>query len=237
MKKRNIFLVVSGLIMLVMLTPAWADGGYRDRALFKNQNIYGVLGGHWWVWAYDTEFQMFAEGEVDCSLGQSGQVWFLAGTFGGTVERSCTISRKKSLFIPLVNYGFYYEAGVDPPVLDLTLEEKRIFLNGQIGGGSLSDPEAVKILAETFEIVSTVACDLHATLDGEPLVFTTPIVRSQSGPFTLTTDNEAAADGYYALIAPLKKGLHELEFGGALCDAEDGTRLFETTSIYTLYVK
>ena len=236
MKIRSIFVIVLGLIMLVMLTPAWADGGGGTSALINNQHIYGDLGGEFWEWAFDNGFEMFADGEVDCSLGQSGRVWFLAGTFGGTAERSCTIARKKSLFIPLVNYFIFYEAGVDPVEFDLTLEEKRIFLDGQVGGGSLSDNEAVAALADLLGAVSTEACDLHATLDGEPLVFTTPIVRGQSGPFTLTTDNEALADGFYVLLAPLDAGLHELEFGGAFC-TEDGTREFETTVTYTLDVK
>jgi hypothetical protein len=236
MKCRSIFVVVLGLVMLVMLTSAWAGGGGGTRALIKKQHIYGDLGGEWWVWAFDTGFAMFVDGEVDCSLGQSGRVWFLAGTFGGTAERSCTISRKKSLFFPLVNYSFFYEEGVDPVEFDLTLEEKRVFLDGLIGGGSLSEPPAVADLAGLLGLESTEACDLHATLDGKPLVFTTPIVRGQSRPFTLTTDNEAIADGFYVLLAPLDAGTHELKFGGAYC-SEDGTRVFETTATYNLYVE
>lgn len=245
MKTRSIFVIVLGLLMLVMMTPAWADGKGESSVLIKKQHIYGDLVGEWWQWAWENCCGMFDEGEVDCSLGQSGRVWFLAGTFGGTAERSCTIPRKKSLFIPLVNYFIFYEAGVDPEELDLTLEEKRIFLDGQIGGGSLSEPEAVAALAayladlEPPDLVgsrSTAACDLHATLDGEPLVFTTPIVRGQSGPFTITTDNEALADGFYILLPPLDSGLHELKFGGALC-TEDDARVFETSAIYTLEVE
>jgi hypothetical protein len=237
MKIRSIFVIVLGLIMLVMLTPAWAGGGGGTPALIKEQHIYGDLGGEWWEWAFDNGFAMFDDGEVDCSLGQSGKVWFLAGTFGlPFAERSCTIPRKKSLFIPLVNQLIFYEAGVDDEEFDLTLDEKRIFLDGQVGGGSLSEPEAVAALAALIGAESTVACDLHATLDGEPLVFTTPIVRGQSGPFTITTDNEALADGFYVLLAPLDAGSHVLEFGGALCIG-DGTRIFETAAIYTLDVE
>ena len=52
---------------------------------------------------------------------------------------------------------------------------------------------------------SAVACDLHATLDGEPLIFTNPIARGQSGPVTITTDEEALADGRRSLGAYLQK--------------------------------
>jgi hypothetical protein len=79
MKIRSIFVIVLGLITLVMLTPAWADGEGGTNKLIKNQHIYGDLGGEFWEWAFDNEFEMFADGEVDCSLGQSGKVWFLQG--------------------------------------------------------------------------------------------------------------------------------------------------------------
>ena len=37
------------------------------------------------------------------SLGQSGPVWFLAGTFGSTVTRTVTIPAGKTLFFPILN--------------------------------------------------------------------------------------------------------------------------------------
>ncbi len=95
---------------------------------------------------------------------------------------------------------------------------------------------------------SAQACDLHATLDGEPIAFTTPIVREQSGAFTLSTegvggdpanaDDEALADGFYVLLDPLDAGTHVLEFGGAMCDVGGlGNRFFETTVIYNISVE
>ena len=55
--------------------------GFEEAAEFGG---YAVLAGEWWNWA--TQFPIatnpiLAEGEVDCSLGQSGDLWFLAGTF------------------------------------------------------------------------------------------------------------------------------------------------------------
>jgi len=210
-------------------------------ALINHQHIYGDLGGEWWEWVFDPDngFGMFADGPVDCGIGQEkNKVWFLAGTFSGTAERTCTIKKGKSLFIPLVNQLIFYDPTFDPAYFDLTLEQKRIFLDGRIGGGSLSDDPGVAELAIGEGLFSTVACDLHATLDGEPLVFATPIVRAQSGPATVEPDEEALADGFYALIEPLAAGMHVLEFGGALCDAAAlGTRDFDTTVRYNLNVE
>ncbi|PYJ19840.1 MAG: hypothetical protein DME99_11560, partial [Verrucomicrobia bacterium] len=69
---------------------------------------YGEWGAQWWRWAYSfpaAQFPPLQAGEVDCSLGQSGSVWFLAGTAGqGPVTRSCTIPAGKALFFPIISY-------------------------------------------------------------------------------------------------------------------------------------
>ena len=221
------------------------NGGVQ--ALTHFQHLYGDLGGAWWEWAFNTGFAGFGEGDVDCSVGQSGKVWFLAGTFGGPAERNCTIKKGKTLLFPLVNTVFYYEEGVDNVVWDLSPEERRITLDGRIGGGSLAAPPAVAALAAFNGDVSTVACHLHATLDGAPLVFTTPIVRGQSGPITISTeavspapglpDEEAIADGIWSLLK-LEKGAHVLTFGGSLCDAADlgAAPFFSTSATYNLTI-
>ena len=63
---------------------------------------YAEWGAQWWRWAYSfpvAQFPPLQSGELDCSAGQSGPVWFLAGTVGqGPVTRSCTIPTGKALF-------------------------------------------------------------------------------------------------------------------------------------------
>src|SRR5437762_9689716 len=53
---------------------------------------YAEWGAQWWRWAYSfpaDQFPPLQSGELDCGLGQSGSVWFLAGTVGqGPVTRS-----------------------------------------------------------------------------------------------------------------------------------------------------
>lgn len=236
-------LVALAVVGAGVVTPAWAGKDKGVKNLVKNQNIYGDLQGEWWEWVFDPDngFGMFAEGEVDCSLGQHGKVWFLAGTFGGPAERHCTIPKGKILYVPLVNGPIFYEEGVDIPEYDLTIEQKRLYLDGLFGGGPLTQAEGqedpgVLALSEAVGDSSGVACDLHATLDGSPVVFSTPIVRAQSGPFTITTDDEAIADGFYVLLKPLSRGMHVLTFGGALCSTADGMRTFETSVTYHLHV-
>ncbi len=80
-----------------------------------------------------------------CGLGQSGPVWFLAGTFGGTVERTCTIPAGKALFYPLVN-SIWIDC--PPPSTD----------------AELTDAEVGWILAN-YTAAGDNACQLTSTLD------------------------------------------------------------------------
>ena len=80
--------------------------------------------------AFGTSYEKLAEGFVGwalqgpnnpildtdgryCALGQSGPVWYLGGTFGGAVVRSCTIPEGKSLFFPVFD-GFWVQYPTDP---------------------------------------------------------------------------------------------------------------------------
>src|SRR5262245_64614624 len=69
---------------------------------------YAEWGAQWWRWAYSfplAQFPPLQSGELDCGLGQSGSVWFLAGTAGqGPVTRSCTIPAGKALFFSIISY-------------------------------------------------------------------------------------------------------------------------------------
>ena len=68
---------------------------------------YGEWGAAWWEWAAsipaDSNPLLDQTGE-SCHEGQSGKVFFLAGTFGETgVVRECTIPTGTALFFPIVN--------------------------------------------------------------------------------------------------------------------------------------
>ncbi len=75
---------------------------------------YGDWGAAWWSWA--ASFPAGADpisapgGQVvvgDADDQPNGPVWFLAGTFSGSVDRSLTVPSDKALFFPLVNYVYW----------------------------------------------------------------------------------------------------------------------------------
>src|SRR5690348_4878465 len=61
----------------------------------------------WWQWAGSFEQHdspVADRSGASCGRKQSGQVWFLAGTYGSArTLRRCTVPAGKYLFFPLVN--------------------------------------------------------------------------------------------------------------------------------------
>ena len=202
---------------------------------------YGGWGAEWWKWALS--FPLDENPVVDdtgefCDLGQSGKVWFLAGSFGVTeVERHCTIPAGKAIFYPIINTTWFDEPGDEI----LTDEEVRWILAALVVDG---------------------ACQMASTLD----TFTTPnfgevpapisarlrlAVRAQSPKysFDFPEDNIFGADagendrliaaGYWVMLPPLTPGEHVLTLHGARC-SETGEgeleKVFETGVTYHLTV-
>ena len=181
---------------------------------------YGTWSARWWQYVYQFPIHnppytgpiynpLFDETGSQCSLGQSGKVWYLVGVFNvsGTVSRSCTVPSNVALFFPIVNDEFD-NLCVDPP---LTVDELR---------------------QEAAQVIDTSA-ELHATLDGAPLSDHLFGFRVKSPVFSYTLppeDNIAqflgcdvsgtvypvVGDGFYLMLTPLSAGQHTINFGGTL---------------------
>jgi hypothetical protein len=132
-----------------------------------------------------------------CHEGQSGKVFFLAGTFGDTgVVRECSIAAGTSLFFPIVNVvAWAPEDGADEDAV-------RAVANS---------------LADTFDI-------LEVEVDGVSLGGLGGY-RAESPAFTLPAPADSVlgldgprepsvADGYWVMLAPLKKGEHTVVIHG-----------------------
>jgi hypothetical protein len=71
---------------------------------------YGEWSARWWQWILsipaETNPNLDTTGE-NCGEGQSGHVWYLAGSFGGgPYLRTCTVPTGTSLFFPILNAAF-----------------------------------------------------------------------------------------------------------------------------------
>lgn len=158
----------------------------------------------WWHWALS--FPLSESPVTDLTgelagLGQEGPVFFLAGTFGGSAERTVTLPKGKSLFFPVVNViGVWFpEPGVDPP----TEEEFRAQADFLIEFGY----------------------SLECTIDGEEIQNLADY-RAQTGLFGITVPEDGLfpagsyepciSDGFYLMLKPLKPGEHTIHFRGTL---------------------
>ncbi|MDA1387137.1 hypothetical protein [Glycomyces lechevalierae] len=110
--------------------------------------------GAWWSWAGS---KPIGSGPVEdetgeaCATNQGSEVWFLAGTYGGRIERSCDIPAGMPIVFPIVNTaggagscdGFLEDAsgtatldGMDVQVHEMPVEELTIDLvNGNAAFG------------------------------------------------------------------------------------------------------
>jgi hypothetical protein len=138
-------------------------------------------------------------------------VFFLAGDFGGPVERTCTVPAGKAIFFPLLNtayIGFPCDARNLPGCeADQALEQANdiatllSFISPFLNGATLSceiDGHALKHLLSYFEQSSAI---FSVTLP-EDSIYGLP-----AGPYHPWVDT-----GYYLMVAPLRPGPHTIHF-------------------------
>jgi hypothetical protein len=186
-----------------------------------NSNQFGELSALWWEWIYSFPAAInpnLTNGVVDCGYGQSShsrstQIWFLAGTFGGPADRTCTVPRGIALFFPLLNIEYDNVGCCVPtaPPFTYNIQEMK-----QLAALTQDNP-----------------LELHASVDGAPV----PAYRAQSQVFSYsfpatgnvlqflgltapganwpsTTVFPAVSDGFWVMVDPLPPGQHLIKFGG-----------------------
>jgi hypothetical protein len=174
---------------------------------------YSEWSGAWWRWAYsfpagaDTNPVQDPTGEL-AGLGQSGRVWFLAGSFGQTVTRTSTVPTGKALFFPIIN---------------------SLWINiPELGDNPWSDEQrdfARSIIAPFIDNAFNLSCQIDgvevkrleryrtATPDGAEYMVTMPegnLIGIPAGVYGPSVD-----DGIYLMLAPLPPGPHTIHFTAA----------------------
>ena len=159
---------------------------------------YGEWSARWWEWALSipaAQNPILDSTGANCAQGQVGNVWFLAGTFGGTVTRACTVPSGKPIFFPIIN-----NVGFDPKGNETILDLRNL-------------------AAGLINAVTSLSC----TLDGGPCASTSLSgFRAQSPVFETIVRTASlvppkvydpmVADGYWLLLSPLGSGFHTLTF-------------------------
>ena len=198
--------LVAAVLMLLSVNSAMANRG----PVFAGKTV-GNWGLAWWQWAanFSSADNPIAQpsGPVDCSTGQPRQVLFLAGTFGGEADRSCTVrpGRRCSSRSPISFLGTRGLPGACRGSLHKSLRQQA---SAAIDG---------------FTITAQ-----NCTVDGKPCIFFGQVTRAQSDPLPFDilaqswvvddlgyapgTREFAISDGYWAMLHPLPVGEHTIRF-------------------------
>jgi hypothetical protein len=163
---------------------------------------YGEWSAEWWKWAFALDFApVNDETGGNCALGQTGEVWFLAGmetVLGpGTappVERKCSIPGDKRIFIPIIDYGYYPENNAHND----NVTPYRQFLRNKVD-------QWLRKATLSLTVDGT-------TLGHEQLLsyrFASPVFEVITGDGTVY--DRTVADGVYVLLEPLGAGLHKVK--------------------------
>lgn len=163
---------------------------------------YPEWGVAWWNWVGsfpgDVSPVSDSTGEL-CDEGQSGRVWFLAGTTGGQQTRSCTIPAASYVFFPLLN--------VICPV------------EGDVASATAQCEESLASAEVSASVNSTAILDPPFVLSG-PFDF-----RPDATSWVGSVQGESVSAGYYVMLEPLPAGKHTIAFKGTIPDEEASTTL------------
>ena len=207
-------------LLFILLVPGTHMMAYAQDSLTvpPDQSVKGQSQSSWsrawWQWA--GSFQRGESPVSDqtgefCNSRQQGDVWFLAGTYGThRTVRTCTVPKGKYLFFPLINYV------VMPTSIDSGSCSSKLKAAASITNNPsllILELDGVRIENLASYRQATTECFDMGTL-AKPKVRVFP----------------SAANGYYAMLRPLKPGKHVLNFGGVL------PGMIQAVT-YTLYVE
>jgi hypothetical protein len=174
---------------------------------------YGEWGAEWWKWAYAAPFAQNPIGDPNGDFGslrQSGSVWFLAGTFGATAERTITIPVGKMIFFPIVNIFNDYPCPEPPPFEPAPGQTLEQFLTE----GAMWYINHVTDMSVTVDGVAL--NNLWNYRGTSPLTtFTADPSWVALDPCVTGTPQFGVSDGYWIMLAPLPAGQHIIRFTAA----------------------
>jgi hypothetical protein len=222
-----IFLGLAVLALALQYIPnvsAHDDDRERGKIFARDSVVYGRTYSEWnaawqqWATSIPTGYHpLFDNG--DCSVGQSGPVWFLGRKFvavGGTgsfdnVVRDCNVPTGKALYVAIYNAEDSVLEETPPGSNHLAqIGDLRTVTAGEMDGVTelhmQVDDENIRDIKERFHVQSpaygfTLPDDNFFTAIGE-------------GPFKAGTYFPAVDDGYYVMVAPLPVGNHTIHFHG-----------------------
>ena len=231
-----VLVIAFGLLVLAVPSVMADDDDREKPKVFDRDSVvygrtYSEWSAAWNQWAFSipvAQRPLFDNG--DCSVGQSGPVWFLGGKFCALglppgvcsytgVVRQCNVPSGETLFFPVVDYE------------DSALEER---VNVHPNDPTYQQIATLRSAASSVEGETDIFCEI----DHKPIRHLWPrfSVQSVTFGFTLPDDNllkavyafpnnnfkagayfPAVDDGYYLMLS-LPPGNHVIHFGASWLD-------------------
>jgi hypothetical protein len=230
-RRRNIVaisIVMLALMMYALIPFARAQSSNNLDVFTTDSKPYGLTYGEWtarwWQWANSIpkpDNPAVDNTGKNCAIDQNGPVWFLAGTFGGSAERTCTIPSGKAILIPIFNSECSYaefpalKSESDLRSCAKSLQDKTTSLEAIVDGMNIQGLEKYRVASPLFN-----------------LTFPENNVAGVSPGLT-----QGVSDGNWLFLKPLPPGKHEIHFAGASVDiATTSTNNFATAATYHVTV-
>jgi hypothetical protein len=219
--------VVVALLGSSALMPTNAQA---DPSLQVLGSTIGEWSAKWWKWAQSIPLSSSPLTDTDgryCGEGQKGPVWFLGGSWGPlvgqSVSRSCHVPADKSILFPIFT-SIWVNTTLDDP--NNSKADMRACVAGLpntvVGCGTIGSEQVAGGLTATLS--------LESGPQNRPVIFHTPIVRSQSPffklgkypddsiwsiygvPSSIFENGPSVSDGFWVMLPPLKPGTYVLRF-------------------------
>jgi len=212
------FFLVALLATNVAMTSCNKDDDTPSSPVFApTETVEGKSIGDWTTiwWQHVLDFDCATnplndQTGANTGVNQSGPVYFLFGTSGGTVNRTATIPAGKPILFPLVNCYWQNPCSTplgDNPTQGQTMKEfltevcayfmdTAENLSCNLDGKELKELESYRVTSDLFYYTGNI--DLASCFDN--------CINGESQP--------AVADGYWIMLKPLSPGSHSLHFTG-----------------------
>jgi hypothetical protein len=199
-------LILWGLALLVPSTLLRVQADNINPGVFAvDSKPYGTpyaeWAGNWQKWLFlipQSINPLTDPTGKNCAQNQNGPVWFLAGTGGGSADRTCTIPAGKAIFYPVISSECSYadtpnvksESGlVSCSQAD---NNRAINLQATLDGVNINQLDKYRATSPLFSVTIP-----HNNIFGAP-----------AGP------TQGISDGFWVFLHPLPPGKHELHFSG-----------------------
>ena len=206
-------LLATAILSLGAASSAWADGkedrgnpGILPPNSHPHGKTYGEWTAAWWQWALSIPAPINpltdTTGEF-AGVGQRGPVWFLAGTFGNSAERTFSVPTGKTIFLPVFNWIFgasVFDCDPTAPGVPCDIADLR------------ATAAANTLNAETVEV----------WIDNAPVKHIRNYRAYSPVPFPVTYPEDSVigvpsgtyypqiSDGYWLMLTPMTKGPHTI---------------------------